>query len=46
MNDLTARVAASMATRRDTAMTAVVVLTSFHHDGYDIDVFLLPVWAG
>ncbi len=36
MNDLTARVAASMATRRDTAMTAVVVSTSFHHDGYDM----------
>ncbi|MEC8900391.1 MAG: hypothetical protein VYB92_00920 [Pseudomonadota bacterium] len=48
MNDLTARVAASMATRRDTAMTAVVVLTSFHHDGYDMRrIFVLPTsWAG
>lgn len=48
MNDLTARVAASMATRRDTAMTAVVVSTSFHHDGYDMRrIFVLPTsWAG
>jgi len=37
-----------MATRRDTAMTAVVVLTSFHHDGYDMRrIFVLPTsWAG
>ena len=36
-----------MATRRDTAMTAVVVLTSFHHDGYDMRrIFVLPtgIW--
>ena len=37
-----------MATRRDTAMTAVGVLTSFHHDGYDMRrIFVLPTsWAG